>query len=59
MTVTARAVVSVGKVVVGMDVLGTAGGAFELLASGALIAVAQNTLVVGTAWGHLQLGVDD
>ena len=51
-TATAGAVVSVGKDVVGSDELGTASGAFELLAGGVLQAanfgIAFGTLLVGT-----------
>ena len=46
-TVTVRAVLSVGNEIVGIDVLGTATGAFELLAGGALGAAAN----FGAAFG--------
>ena len=47
-TVTVGAVVSVGKVVVGLDELGTASGAFELLAGGVLRASANLGASFGT-----------
>ena len=47
-SVTVGAVVSVGKVVIGIDVLGTVGGAFELLAGGVLGAAAKFGVAFGT-----------